>query len=58
MIRLVLIFALLFIIFYGGIAAAIKMSGKEKWAFTKIALYSLACAVLTIVTMTAIVIMF
>jgi hypothetical protein len=58
MIRLVLIFALLFIIFYGGIATAIKMSGKEKWAFTKISLYSLTCAVLTVVTMTAIVIMF
>jgi hypothetical protein len=58
MIRLILIFALLFLVFYGGIAAAIKMSGKEKWAYTKIALYSFVCAILAVVSMTAIVIMF
>ncbi len=58
MIRLVLIFALLFLIFYGGIATAIKMSGKERWAVTKIALYSLVCSVLAVFVMTAIVVMF
>lgn len=58
MIRLVLVFVLLFLLFYGGIATAIKMSGKEKWAFTKLALYSLVCSFLAVAVMTAIVIMF
>lgn len=58
MIRLVLIFVLLFLLFYGGIATAIKMSGKEKWAFTKLALYSLVCSLLAVMVMAAIVIMF
>lgn len=58
MIRLILVFVLLFLAFYGGIATAIKMSGKQKWAFTKIALYSFICASLAVAVMTAIVIMF
>lgn len=58
MIRLVLIFVVLFLLFYGGIATAIKMSGKEKWAFTKLALYSLVCSLLAVIVMAAIVIMF
>jgi NhaP-type Na+/H+ or K+/H+ antiporter len=58
MIRLILAFVLLFLLFYGGIATAIKMSGKEKWAFTKLALYSLVCSFFAVAVMTAIVIMF
>lgn len=51
MIRIFGMFVLVFSCFYVGIPAFRKLSGREKWEVTKIALYSLMCAILTLVVM-------
>jgi hypothetical protein len=47
MIKIVLGFLLVFAAFFFGINTVRTMTGKEKWALTKIITYSTICAVLT-----------
>jgi cytochrome c oxidase assembly factor CtaG len=58
MIRLWLVFAILFAVFYFVIPAFRKMKGKEKWNVTKTLLFSLVCSLLAVSAMVLIVILF
>lgn len=58
MIRLWLVFGILFAAFYFGIPAWRNLKGKEKWNLTKTFFYSILCSSLAILTMSLIVILF
>lgn len=58
MIRLWLVFAVLFAVFYFGIPAFRKLKGKEKWDLTKTFLFSMLCSLLAVVAMVVIVVLF
>jgi len=58
MIRLWLVFAILFAGFYFAIPAFREMNGKEKWDLTKTLLFSLLCSILAVGVMVVIVILF
>jgi cytochrome c oxidase assembly factor CtaG len=58
MIRLWLVFAILFAVFYFVIPAVRKLNGKEKWDVTKTLLFSLVCSLLAVSAMVLIVILF
>jgi uncharacterized membrane protein len=58
MIRLWLVFAILFAVFYFVIPAFRKMKGKEKWDLTKTLLFSMVCSLLAVSAMVLIVVLF
>ena len=58
MIRLWLVFAILFAAFYFGIPAFRKLKGAEKWDLTKTILYSMICSFLAVGAMVLIVVLF
>jgi hypothetical protein len=58
MIRVFLAFLILTALFWFGIAAFRKTTGKEKWQLTKIAAYSILCSVLALAVLITIVILF
>jgi hypothetical protein len=58
MFKIVLAFLFVFGLFFFGIHAVREMTGKEKWALTKIISYSIVCAVLTTVALITIVLIF
>ena len=58
MIRMVLVFALVFVAFWIGILAFRNLTGKEKWELTKTIGYAIICAVLTMLVLVGIVIIF
>ncbi len=58
MIRLVLAFIVVFGLFFFGIRAVREMTGKELWSMSKLLTYSLGCAILTLATLIAIVVIF
>jgi hypothetical protein len=58
MIRLWLVFFVIFALFYVGIPTFHALTGREKWAVTKVALYSLLCSLFAVGTMILIVILF
>jgi len=58
MIRLWLVFAILFAGFYFVIPAFRNMKGKEKWDLTKTLLFSLLCSLLAVGAMVLIVVLF
>jgi hypothetical protein len=58
MIRVFLSFLILTALFWFGIAAFRKTTGKEKWQLTKIAAYSILCSVLALAVLITIVILF
>ena len=58
MIRLVLAFIVVFGLFFFGIRAVREMTGKELWSMTKLLTYSLGCAILTLATLIALVVIF
>jgi len=58
MIRLWLVFAVLFAAFYFGIPAFRKLKGAEKWDLTKTVLYSMICSLLAVGAMVLIVVLF
>jgi hypothetical protein len=58
MIRVFLAFFVLVAVFWFGIAAFRKTTGKEKWQLTKIAAYSILCSVLALTILISIVILF
>lgn len=58
MIRIILAFLFVFGLFYFGIDAFRKLTGREKWDLTKLVTYSIMCAVLTTVVLALFVITF
>jgi hypothetical protein len=58
MIRLWLVFAILFAGFYFAIPTFRQMKGSEKWDLTKTLLFSFLCSLLAVGVMVAIVILF
>jgi hypothetical protein len=58
MIRLWLLFAVLFAGFYFGIPAFRNLKGKEKWDLTKTLVFSLVCSLLAVGAMVLIVVLF
>ena len=58
MIRLWLVFAVLFAGFYFGIPTFRQMKGKEKWDLTKTLLFSFGCSLLAVGVMIAVVVLF
>jgi hypothetical protein len=58
MIRLILAFIIVFLIFFFGIKVFTQLSGKEKWVLTKLLAYSLICAIITTVFLISIVVLF
>jgi len=58
MIRLWLVFGILFTAFYFAIPAFRKLTGKEKWDLTKTFLYSMMCSLLAVTAMIIIVVLF
>lgn len=58
MIRVFVAFVVLAGLFWFGIAAFRKATGRQRWRLTKIAAYSILCSVLAIAVMTSIVILF
>jgi hypothetical protein len=58
MIKVLLFFVLIFGLFFLGIKTVRNLTGKEALALTKIAGYSILCAVLTFVVLISIVVIF
>lgn len=58
MIKMLLIFGLLFAGFFMGIQALRTLNGKEALALTKILGYSILCSLLTIAVLISIVVIF
>jgi hypothetical protein len=58
MIRLWLIYFGFFVLFYVGIPSFLALTGRQKWAVTKLSIYSLLCSMLALGAMTLIVILF
>lgn len=58
MIRIVLAFVVVFGLFFFGIRAVRDMAGQEKWDTVRLFTYSTICAILTVVSLTALVVLF
>jgi hypothetical protein len=58
MIKIFIMFAIVFAICYFGIDAYRKLTGKEKLALTKVVAYSILCSVVSVSVLAAIVILF
>jgi len=58
MVKIVLAFLFVFIVFFLGIHAVRSLTGQEQWALTKLVAYSIVCAVLTVAALTIIVLTF
>ncbi len=58
MIKILIAFLLAFAICYFGIDGYRKLTGKEKWALTKLAGYSILCATLALIILSTFVILF
>lgn len=58
MIKIILAFLVAFAICYFGIKSFRDLTGKNKWALTKLVGYSTLCAVLAIAILVSIVIIF
>lgn len=58
MIRMILIFLIVYALFHIGIQTFRNMSDSDKWSLTKTVVYSIICASLTVLTLTTFVILF
>ena len=58
MIKIILAFLFVFFVFYFGIKGYRDLSGKDKWALTKLLGYSILCALTAIVLLVLVVILF
>lgn len=58
MVKVILAFVILFILFFMGIKLARNMTGKEALVLTKIVGYSIMCSLLTIAVLISIVVIF
>ena len=56
--KIVISFLIVFVLFFFGILVLREMSGKERWALTKLVAYSILCTVLTTTALTFFVILF
>ncbi len=58
MVKMLLTFVCLFIIFYTGIELLQRLSGKERWNFVKNFTFSLVLALVVVVCMVGMVVLF
>jgi hypothetical protein len=58
MIRMILLWLILFGGFFVGVKALRSLSGKEAWALTKLATYAIMCSLLTTAVLIFIVVLF
>ncbi len=58
MIKVVLAFIFLAVVFGFSIQTVRSMTGKERWALTKTVIYATVCSLLALATMSLIVILF
>jgi hypothetical protein len=58
MIKVLLFFVLIFVLFFLGIKTLRNITGKEALALTKIVGYSIVCAILTVAVLISIVVIF
>jgi len=58
MIKVLLFFVLIFVLFFLGIKTLRNITGKEALALTKIVGYSILCAILTVAVLISIVVIF
>lgn len=58
MIRIILAFIIVFLIFFFGIKMFTQLSGKDRWTVTKLLAYSMICAIITTVFLVSIVVLF
>lgn len=58
MIKIVFAFIVVFVLFFLGIKTIRNLTGKEALALTKVAGYSILCAVLTLAALISIVVVF
>jgi hypothetical protein len=58
MVKVILAFLILFVLFFAGITLARNMTGKEALALTKMLGYSTLCSLLTIAVLISIVVIF
>ena len=58
MIRVYIAFAILFGLFFFGINAFRATTGKQKWEIVKTLMYSLVCAILSLLILIGIVVIF
>jgi hypothetical protein len=58
MIRIILAFVIVFVLFFFGIQYLRNMSGKESWSLIKLLTYSAVCAILTFGSLVALVVLF
>lgn len=58
MIKIFIMFAIVFAICYFGINAYRKLTGEEKLSLTKVVAYSILCSVVSVSVLAAIVILF
>jgi hypothetical protein len=58
MIKVLLFFVLIFVLFFLGIKTVRNLTGKDALALTKIVGYSIICAVLTVSVLISIVVIF
>ena len=58
MFKIILAFLFVFFVFYFGIQGVRSMTGKDQLELTKLLVYSIMCALMTIVSLIVIVILF
>ena len=58
MIRILLAFCIVFLLFFFGIKALRKLTGKEAWELTKLVSYSILCSLLAVITLAGLVFLF
>lgn len=58
MIRIVLAFVVVFGLFFFGIRAVRDTTGQERWDIARLLTYSTICAILTVVFLTALLVLF
>ena len=58
MIRMILAFFAVFVVFYLGINLFRHLTGLEQWRLTKLLAYSILCSALTVLTLALVVVLF
>ena len=58
MIKIILAFLFVFFVFYFGIQSVRSMKGQDQLALTKLLVYSIMCALMTVVSLIVIVVLF
>ena len=58
MFKIILAFLFVFFVFYFGIKGVRSMTGRDQLALTKLLVYSIMCALMTVVSLIVIVVLF